>query len=302
MAMNAEEFRFSRRQSVVGLSALGLGSLFIPAAHAQQRKQQETTGVGVAPGAGSIKDEDIFTFALNLEYMEAEFYLRATTGKGISDADAGSEPGRVVGGHQAQFERKEIREFVEELAENELAHVRFYRRTLGRNAVSRPAIDFDAGFKAAAKAAGLPADFDPFANDMSVLLAGMLFEDVGVTAYAGAAPLIKKKEFVEAAAGILAVEAYHMGMARSQLYMMGEKAWHAANAISDARDKVDGPEDKDQGIRVNNKANVVPSTPDAIAFRRTPQEVLHIVYLTEQKGVSKGGFYPNGMNGTLKST
>ncbi|WP_244551220.1 ferritin-like domain-containing protein [Bradyrhizobium sp. Rc2d] len=191
---------------------------------------------------------------------------------------------------------------VPRLAENELAHVRFYRKTLGRTAVSRPAIDFDAGIKAAAQAAGLPADFDPFADDMSVLLGGMLFEDVGVTAYAGAAPLIKSKEFVEAAAGILAVEAYHMGMARSQLYLMGEKAWNAANGISDARDQLDGGQDKDQGIRMNGKANVVPSTPDAIAFRRTPQEVLHIVYLTEKQGVSKGGFYPNGMNGVLRST
>ncbi|WP_245266711.1 ferritin-like domain-containing protein [Bradyrhizobium sp. WSM1743] len=234
--------------------------------------------------------------------MEAEFYLRATTGKGISDADVGSDAASVVGGHQAKFDNQAIREFVEELAENELAHVRFYRKTLGRSAISRPAIDFEAGFKAAAQAAGLPTDFDPFADDMSVLLGGMLFEDVGVTAYAGAAPLLKNKEFVEAAAGILAVEAYHMGMARSQLYLMGEKAWTAANAISDARDQVDGPDDKDQGIRVNGKANVVPSTPDAIAFHRTPQEVLHIVYLTDKQGVSKGGFYPNGMNGALKST
>jgi hypothetical protein len=131
----------------------------------------------------------------------------------------------------------------------------------------------------------------------------MLFEDVGVTAYAGAAALLKKKEFVQAAAGILAVEAYHMGMARSQLYMMGEKAWDAANAISDARDKIDGtPEKEDQGIRVDGKANFVPSTPDAIAFTRTPQAVLRIVYLTEKAGVSKGGFYPNGMNGELKTT
>jgi hypothetical protein len=28
------------------------------------------------------------------------------------------------------------------------------------------------------------------------------------------------------------------------------------------------------------------------AFRRTPQEVLHIVYITDKKGVSNGGFYP----------
>jgi hypothetical protein len=93
-----------------------------------------------------------------------------------------------------------------------------------------------------------------------------------------------------------------MGMARSQLYRMGEEAWKAANAVSDARDQIDGSEDKDQGIRVDDRANIVPSTADAIAFTRTPQEVLRIVYLTDQSGVSQGGFYPKGMNGNLKST
>src|SRR5687768_11284765 len=171
-----------------------------------------------------------------------------------------------------------------------------------RRAVSRPTIDFEAGFKAAAKAAGLGENFDAFENDMTFLLGGMLFEDVGVTAYAGAAPLIKKKEFLQAAAGILAVEAYHMGMARSQLFEMGEEARKAANAISRARDKVDGPEDKDQGIERDGKANFVPSTKDGIAFTRTPQEVLRIVYLTDKEGADAGGFYPKGMNGKIKST
>jgi len=251
---------------------------------------------------GEPSDEDIFAFALNLEYMEAEFYKRALTGEGIEAKDAGSDAGKVNGGHAAKFKSKAIKEFVEEVANNELAHVRFYRKTLGDKAPSRPTIDFDAGFSGAAKAAGLGEKFDIFENDMTVLLGGMMFEDVGVTAYAGAAPLIKKKEFLEAAAGILAVEAYHMGMARSQLYEMGEPAWKAASALSDARDKLDGPEDKDQGIRLNGKANFVPSTPDAIAFRRTPQEVLRIVYLTDKAGVASGGFYPEGMNGAIKST
>jgi hypothetical protein len=93
-----------------------------------------------------------------------------------------------------------------------------------------------------------------------------------VTAYAGAATVLKSKDFLAAAAGILAVEAYHMGMARSTLYRKGEEAWKAANAVSDARDKIDGSEDKDQGIQVDGKANIVPSTPDAIAFTRTPRE------------------------------
>ena len=39
-----------------------------------------------------------------------------------------------------------------------------------------------------------------------------------------------------------------------------------------------------------------------MVFRRTPQEVLRIVYLTDKSGVESGGFYPKGMNGALKST
>jgi hypothetical protein len=74
-----------------------------------------------------------------------------------------------------------------------------------------------------------------------------------------------------------------------------------ANAISEARNKLDGP-GKDQGIRVNGHANFVPKTSEGMVFTRTPQDVLHIVYLTKESGASSGGFYPNGMNGTLKST
>jgi hypothetical protein len=259
-------------------------------------------GASRAISQEDVADEDIFRFALNLEYMEAEYYLRGTTGQGIAAEDAGASPGEVVGGKQVTFETPAIGEFMQEVAENELAHVRFYRKTLAANAVDRPAIDFDAGFAKVAEAAGLGADFDAFGNEMNFVLGGMLFEDVGVTAYAGAATVLKNKDFLAAAAGILAVEAYHMGMARSTLYRMGEPAWNAANAVSDARDKIDGSDDKDQGVMVDGRANIVPSTPDAIAFTRTPQEVLRIVYLTDQEGVSSGGFYPNGMNGELKTT
>jgi len=283
----------SRRHSLKGLALLGAGFATAHLAPAS------TPALAVSPE--DIKDEDIFQFALNLEYMEAEYYLRATTGKGIEASDVGPDAGKVTGGRKVPFENKAIRQFGEELAENELAHVRFYRKTLGSQAVSRPTIDFDAGFAAAAKGAGLP-DFDPFANEMGFLLGGMLFEDVGVTAYAGAASLIKKKEFLDAAARILAVEAYHMGMARSHLFEMGDKAHKAANAISTARDKLDGPGDKDQGIVRNGKANFVPNNENGMVFTRTPQEVLHIVYITEKKGASSGGFYPKGMNGPLKST
>ena len=249
----------------------------------------------------AITDADIFNFALNLESLEAEYYLRGTTGVGMNDSDAGEGPGAVTGGRMVPWVNTELKQMMEEVAQNELAHVRFYRKVLGKNAISRPTIDITGGFAGAGKAAGLGA-FDPFESEMNFFLGGMLMEDVGVTAYKGAAPLIENKKFLEAAAGILACESYHMGMVRSTLYRMGDAARKAANAISDARDSLDGSQDLDQGIEINGTANVVPTDSDAICFSRTPQQVLRIVYGTDQSGVSQGGMYPNGMNGNIKTT
>jgi hypothetical protein len=289
-----DNFRINRRRLLVGLGAVGL-------AGAAPRAVWATRHVEPANEALEISDDDIFTFALNLESLEAEYYLRGTTGKGMDAADAGSNPGAVNGGRMVPWKNNDLKEFMEEVALNELAHVRFYRRTLGRRAVPRPVIDLTA-FAAAGKAAGLGDDFDPFASEMNFFLGGMLMEDVGVTAYHGAAPLFQSKDYLDAATGIMAVEAYHMGMARSTLYRMGSDARDAANKLSDARDKLDGPEDVDQGIRVDGKANIVPADANAKAFKRTPQQVLRIVYLSDKAGVSGGGLFPNGMNGTLRTT
>lgn len=248
------------------------------------------------------KDEDIFNFALNLEMLETEYYMRGTTGKGLESMDSGASPGPVHGGGMVPWKDDSLRQFMEEVAQNELAHVRFYRKTLGAKAVSRPEIDLAGGFAAAAKAAGLGDNFDPFASEMNFFLGGMMMEDVGVTAYNGAVPIIKNKTYQQAASGILAVEAYHMGMARSTLYRMGDEARHAANMISDARDSLDGSRDVDQGIEVNDHANFVPSDANGIAFTRTPQQVLNIVYLNPAKGVTSGGLFPKGVNGAINKT
>jgi hypothetical protein len=287
-------YPMTRRSALMSFGTLGLAAAIPPSALAQQ----PTPTTGRDPGPS---DFDIFNFALNLESLETEYYLRGTTGNGMDAADAGTSPGSVTGGRLVPWKNDDLRKFMVEVAENELAHVRFYRRTLGDKAVPRPAIDLTA-FSAAAKAAGLGDNFDPFASEMNFFLGGMLMEDVGVTAYHGAVPLISNKQFLDAAAGILAVEAYHMGMARSVLYRMGDEAREAANKLSDARDKLDGPEDVDQGIEVDSKANIVPADPDAKAFSRTPQQVLRIVYLTDKPGVSVGGLFPKGMNGALRST
>ncbi|MBC8064303.1 MAG: ferritin-like domain-containing protein [Chlorobia bacterium] len=272
----------TRRGALATLGTLGVAAAIPSIARGE---------IASRSSAQAISDEDIFNFALNLEYLETEYYLLGTTGSGISDFDAGSNPGTVNGGHMVPWRNNDYKQFMEEIARNELAHVKFYRRTLGTKAVSRPELDLKGGFMAAAKAAGLGDNFDPFSSEMNFFLGGMLIEDVGVTLYTGAAPLIQNKDYLQAAAAILAVEAHHMGMVRSTLYRMGKAARDAAGAISDARDKLDGMADLDQGIVMDGKANFVPSDSDGKAFIRTPYQGLRIVYLTDQPGVSQGGLF-----------
>ncbi|MGV3615347.1 MAG: ferritin-like domain-containing protein [Fimbriimonas sp.] len=251
---------------------------------------------GGGGNSGATQDRNVLNFALNLEYLEAEYYLRGTTGAGLSAGDSGTGAGAVTGGTQVTFSTPEFREYAEEIAADELAHVRFLRSALGANAVARPAINFTDAFNAAAQAAGLGNSFNPFENEVNFLIGAFVFEDVGVTAYNGAATLISNKAFLQAAAGILGVEAYHAGSIRTVLNAVGGQAVSAANAISDLRASVGGG--KDQGFDEGVGANIVPADANAIAFARTTREVLNIVYLNGNG--TPGGFFPNGLNGAIR--
>jgi hypothetical protein len=105
---------------------------------------------------------------------------------------------------------------------------------------------------------------------------------------------------VLAAAGILAVEAYHAGIIRTLLDELGPFTQDAADKISVLRNNLsdEGGGTTDQGLRLNGKQNLVPADQNAIAFSRTTREVLNIVY--GNIGVSSGLFFPAGLNGTIK--
>ncbi len=134
------------------------------------------------------------------------------------------------------------------------------------------------------------------AGALSFLLGAFIFEDVGVTAYKGAAPLIRNRAVLEAAAGILAVEAYHAGMIRTVLNSRNRV--RETRLISDLRDAADGRGDRDQGIRLDGRANIVPSDANGLAFSRTTQQVLNIVYLGG--AAANFGFFPDRLNGNIR--
>jgi len=260
--------------------------------------------LGSSAEAAGPSDSAVLNFALNLEYLEAEFYSQAVFGRGLpSSLTTGKgDRGPVIGGRQVDFSSRKIRLYAKEIAGDERAHVKFLRSALGSAKVSRPKINIKASFTAAARAAGLVGpreEFDPYANENNFLLAAFIFEDVGVTAYKGAAPLIRNKAYLEAAAGILATEAYHAATVRTSLYEKGLQG--PARAISDARDKLNGPMERDSGIGWPNIANIVPTNKNGVVRSRNAARVLNIVYLTPKKA-NRGGFFPKGVNGPVHTS
>jgi len=281
--------KFMKAAGVAGLGVVGAGAV-------------ATVAPSPAQAAGP-SDSAILNFALNLEYLEAEFYQQAAFGRSLGPklTSGKGQKGGVVGGREVSFATPAIRKYAREIAGDELSHVKLLRGALGSAKVARPKINIRGSFTAAARAAGLIGanqTFDPYANENNFLLAAFLFEDVGVTAYKGAAPLIDNKTFLDAAAGLLAVEAYHAGIVRTLLFQKGLEA--QVQKLSNARDSLDGKKQLDQGISRKNgsQSNLVPTNPNGLTFSRTPAQVLNIVYLNP-KSVGKGGFLPQGANGSI---
>ncbi|HEY6448367.1 MAG TPA: ferritin-like domain-containing protein [Acidobacteriaceae bacterium] len=222
--------------------------------------------------AASYNDADILNFALNLEYLEAEFYSMATYGSTLVELKViteGDTSGPTTGGNMVPgFGSSSQATIASALRESEIDHVLYLRKALGSDAVRKPAIDLGAlGYG--------------YTNVDSWLKLARQFEDVGLSAYLGAAPLISSSTYLAAAAAILGTEAQHSGSVRLACIMNG--------VTSPAVDSLDVPPVTKMPYDVDKNALCIP---------RTPAEVLKIVYAG---GMQSGGFYPNGMNGTITS-
>ena len=187
-----------------------------------------------ARAAATYTDADILNFALNLEYLEANFYYLAAFGTTIDKANTASTAagaplitlsgtvgtaGTVSGGSLVPFTTIPVASYAIETAVEEGKHVQLLLQALGSSAVAQPAINLGTSFQTLATAAKIPggAGFSPYASDNTFLVGAYVFEDVGVTAYHGAASLLTTPSNLATAAGILAVEAYHAGLVRTTI-------------------------------------------------------------------------------------
>jgi len=235
-----------------------------------------------------INEVDILNFALNLEYLEAEFYTYATTGKsitsfgiGIKGRANGENPisgATTVGGKKVTFTDNELftHDIATQIGEDERAHVVLLRGALGSSAVAMPNIDLNAfGFG--------------FDNQNDFLRAARILEDIGVTAYAGAAGFLKTPDIITAAACLLGAEAEHASSIRTQIARL-----KIPTAALDGVDLVPPPS-------VSGRQTLSIKASDGLVATRTAGQVLYLAF-GMKAGVKQGGFFPTGLNGTIASS
>jgi hypothetical protein len=143
----------TRREAIRGGGAWGAGLALasIPVMMATLTKKVFAQGAGLPAPA-----ENVFNFALLLEYLEADFY------------NQGLASGVIPSNAQAVFQQ---------IAQHENAHVAFLKAVLGSRAIPEPVFDFTVG-----------GAFAPFQDYDTFLLLSQAFEDTGVRAYKGQAP------------------------------------------------------------------------------------------------------------------
>ncbi len=242
-----------------------------------------------AMGAGMMEaqtsapsDADILNFALNLEYLEAEFYTVATTGLTIDQMGIGitgtGNQGAATGGQKVDLTNSSFPTLAiaDEIANDERSHVTLIRQALtaaGAQPIAQPAINLNA----------LGIGFGSLTEFLTLARA---FEDVGVTAYAGAAPLLSSKAVLGYAAQILAAEAEHASNIRLQVAQLG-----VSTTLLDGVDILPPPSGQNY-FSLDNMG---------LAQTRTPGQVLYIVY-GFQANASAGGFFPSGVNGNINTS
>ena len=250
-------------------------------------------------------DADVLNFALNLEYLEANYYLLGVTGAPLPTSMTGGGPAVIAPATpQVPFQTEQLASYFLRIAADEQTHVSFLREALGGSAVPQPPIDLVTSFTTLAVAAGLISSgqtFNPFASEIDFIIGAYIFEDVGVTAYGGGAAYLSDPNNIAYAGSVLAIEGYHSGAIRGYLASQGGGA--VTNAIANLRAKLSNAFD-DFGTDLSSTGgspfNIVNSDINGQTFRRSFGQVLNVVY--GGAGPTGGLFFTSGMNGNISNS
>ncbi|KAM5549648.1 desiccation-related protein PCC13-62 [Rosa sericea] len=270
-------------------------------------------------GPITATDTDRVQFALNLEFLETEFFLYGALGKGLDSINPAYSQGGPppIGGQKALLEDPVVARIIEEFAYEEVGHIRAITSTVG--GFPRPLLNisreqFARSFNDVVGYPLIPP-FEPYANSLNFLLAAYIIPYVGLNGYVSTLPSLNSTISRSLVAKLLAIESGQDAVIRTLLYERANErvvpykftVAELTNLISARRNSLGGCGNKDEGIILPNKtlgaenqttSNVLSADANSLAYARTPPEILRIVYGSFSESVP-GGFFPKGANGVI---
>ena len=229
---------------------------------------------------------DVLNFALNLEYLEANLYAAVS---GMTPPSGG---GPVTNAPTQLTLDAQTMATATGLYMDEMAHIQTLQnaiKSMGGTSITQPAIDLSSGGTVV------------ITTQAQFLMVARQFTAVGNSAYTGSAQfLVSDVAVLTTASQILGAEAQHLGAVNYLCCLQ--------NVMSPAVDAQDYPP-----TPPNTFFTITPDPaqtgPPAAGPTRDTAQVLGIVYgvstaatTTPTAGVTKGGFFPNGVNGNITST
>ncbi|CAL5345618.1 unnamed protein product [Camellia sinensis] len=293
--------------TTVVISSILLLLLFLPTSYCSENYNSAIPG----------SDIDLLEFPLNLEYLEAEFFLWGSLGYGLDsiapNLTMGGPP--PVGTTKARLDPF-TKDVILQFAFQEVGHLRAIKNTV--RGFPRPLLNLSAeafgNVMNSAFGRALKPAFDPYANELNFLLASYVIPYVGLTGYVGANPKLQSPISKRLVAGLLAVESGQDAVIRVLLYERarekvtpyGITVAEFTDRISVLRNKLGSAGVKDEGLIVPTfqgaegklRGNVLAGDQNSVGYDRTPEEILRIIYSSGDEHVP-GGFYPKGADGRI---
>ncbi|GMP73303.1 hypothetical protein CsSME_00031093 [Camellia sinensis var. sinensis] len=293
--------------TTVVISSILLLLLFLPTSYCSENYNSAIPG----------SDIDLLEFPLNLEYLEAEFFLWGSLGYGLDsiapNLTMGGPP--PVGTTKARLDPF-TKDVILQFAFQEVGHLRAIKNTV--RGFPRPLLNLSAeafgNVMNSAFGRALKPAFDPYGNELNFLLASYVIPYVGLTGYVGANPKLQSPISKRLVAGLLAVESGQDAVIRGLLYERarekvtpyGITVAEFTDRISELRNKLGSAGVKDEGLIVPTfqgaegklRGNVLAGDQNSVGYDRTPEEILRIIYSSGDEHVP-GGFYPKGADGRI---
>jgi hypothetical protein len=276
----------------------------------------------------TVLDKELAQVALNLEYLEAEYFLWGSVGYGLDKeapylADGGPPP---IGAQKANL-NPYYKDIFYQMGLQEVGHLRAIKRALDyrpRCAFPRTLLDISKKNWAATMDKAfletfgkkLSPPFNPYEDSLKYLISTYTIPYVGLTGYVGANPLLKGYNSKRLVAGLLGVESGQDAVIRTEMYRQKDKVVPPykytvadfSNAISTLRNNLSHAL-VDEGLVVPRylgaemkvTGNILAGDNDSLAYARTAAQVLETVYGTGDPS-KPGGFFPKGAQGVIPAS